>query len=106
MLAQVIKEISSLNVIQEEVDSEFILEYIVHRENKWILSLEKDVFLSKSVDNLSFLNQDVLVDSLHSILLSDSHVDNQEHFAKGSFVDHLFDLEVGQGDFFLLIFLL
>lgn len=91
-----IEDVASSDILQEEVDSVVSLEHVVHSEDEWILGLEKDIFLGLCVEDLTFLNEDVLVDSLHSILLAISLANNVKDLAEASLVDDLSDLEVLQ----------
>ena len=103
MDAKVIEDVSSANVLQEKVDAMIILENVVHREDERVLGLEQDVLLGLRVQDLTLLNEDVLVDSLHGVLFLIMLVDHVEHLAKGSFVNDLDDLEVFEFNLGLLV---
>jgi hypothetical protein len=76
VLTQVVEKVASTDVLKEKVNSEFILENVIHAQNKRAFGLEKNISLSSSVDNLSFLNEHILIDPLHGVELSISRVNN------------------------------
>ena len=44
-VADMVIQVATLNKVQEEVNSEFVLEHVAHVQNKWVLSLKQYVFL-------------------------------------------------------------
>ena len=94
MNTQVIENIAASNILQEEVDAMIILKHIIHRENERVLGLEQDVLLGLRVQNLALLYEDVFINTLHRVLFLIVLIDHVEHFAEGSFVNDLDNLEV------------
>ena len=82
LLTEMIEEITTLDVLKEEVESIFVLEHVIHGEDEWVLSLEQDILLSSSVYDLTLLDEDIFVDSLHSVLFSVFGVHNQENLTE------------------------
>ena len=89
-----VEEVTTLHIIQEKVDSQVILEHVVHVQDEGILGLEEDVLLSPCINDLSFFDENILIYPFHSIFLAIMDVHDQEYLAKTAFVDDLFDLEV------------
>jgi hypothetical protein len=56
---QVFEEISSWNVVQEKVNSLFVLEHVVHAEQEGVFDILQNILLVFIVLNLLFLNEDV-----------------------------------------------
>jgi len=59
-----------------------------------VTGLEENIFLVLSVLNLFLINEDILIDSLHSIELTCILVSYQKNFSKRPLVDDFNDLEV------------
>lgn len=93
-IAEVIKDVATLDVVKNKVNSEVILEHVFHIDDKWVFCLGKNVLLRSCVQNLSFLNQDILVDSLEGIGLVILSVKDQEDLTKRSLVNELLDSKV------------
>lgn len=91
-----VKYVASLHILQEEVNTQIILEDVLHGKNERVLRLEQDILLRFGVNNLPLLNEDILVDPLHRELAARLRVNNEEHLAEGALVDHLLDLEIFQ----------
>jgi hypothetical protein len=103
LVAKVVENVAARNILEEKVDSQLILENVVHVNDEGVLGLSKDVFLRASVENLAFLDENVLVDPLHGILLAILRVDNQEHLSKAAFIDKLFDFEIFKTHIFIAL---
>ena len=56
-----------LNEAHEEIDSEFVLEHILHVYYEWMLNVEQDVLLQLDVVVLLIINDNIFSDALHSI---------------------------------------
>jgi len=97
-----IKNISSLDILQEKVNSKFILENVFHGEDEWVLGLEQDIFLRFGINDLTLLNENIFVDSLHSKLAASLLVHNQEYLTKRSLINDFLDLEIFQFDFAII----
>lgn len=96
-VAQMVKQISARNIVHEEVNSQIVLENIGHIDNERILSLRQNIFFSPRINNLTFLDQNIFVYSLHRINLVIFRIDNKENFAKRPFVNYFFYFEVFKG---------
>ena len=74
------------------------MKHIFHINDKRIVGLSQDVLLSPRVQNLSFVYENVLVDSLHGVLLTVLFIDDKKHFSKRALVYQFFDFEVVQSN--------
>lgn len=95
--------ISSWDKFKEEIDSEFILEHVIHGIDERMASLEEDILLVLGVRDLVFLDEDVLVDTLHGIHLLGVRILNKEDLTKRSLVDNFLDSKVFQSHFLLFL---
>lgn len=66
-LIQVIVNVASWYIFKEKINSEFILENIVHRVDKRVVSLKQNFFLNLDILDLVFLQNNVFIKSFHSI---------------------------------------
>eukprot|EP00356_Strombidium_inclinatum_P010025 CAMPEP_0170492128 /NCGR_PEP_ID=MMETSP0208-20121228/11727_1 /TAXON_ID=197538 /ORGANISM="Strombidium inclinatum, Strain S3" /LENGTH=134 /DNA_ID=CAMNT_0010767823 /DNA_START=659 /DNA_END=1063 /DNA_ORIENTATION=- len=103
VLDQVVEQVASADVLQEEVDALVVLENIIHGQNEGVFRRKKDVFLRSGVQNLALFNEDVFINTLHSILLVVPSVNYKEDLAEGSFVEHPLNFEVLQAQLGLTI---
>jgi len=55
LFIDIVINVSSWQVFEEEIDSEIILKHEVHRVYKWMISLEKNVLLIFYILDLLFL---------------------------------------------------
>lgn len=81
-LAQMIKQVSSFNILQEEIETKIVLEDVTHIDDKWVFSLSKNVFFSSRVQNLPLLNKNVLIYSFHCIYFVIDCIYHQKNFSK------------------------
>jgi len=102
LFIDIVVNVSSWQVFEEEIDSEVILEYEVHWIHKWMLSLEKNILLIFNILDLLLLEQQVFVDSLHGVHFPHLWAWYEEHFSEWTFINHFSDLEVFQSDAFAL----
>ena len=77
-----VENIARLNILEEEVNPEIILEDVLHTQDEWIFGLEQDVFFCLRVDNLPFLNQNILVNSFHGHLSTRLSMNNEEYLSE------------------------
>lgn len=68
-LVQMIVDVSTRYIFKEEINSQLILENVVHGIDKGMTSLKKNVLLVFGVCDLVLLNKDVLINTLHGIHL-------------------------------------
>jgi len=62
-----LKKLSTLDELHNEVDAVSFLEYVVHPNNEWVVDLVKDELLDlKRLDGL-MLNHNVFADGFHSV---------------------------------------
>lgn len=97
-LVNIVVNVATWEVLEEEVDLEFVLEDEVHRVDEWVVRLEQNVFLVLDVLDLLLLQQEVLVDALHGVHLSHLAVRDQEHFTEAAFVNDFYDFEIVKCD--------
>jgi len=93
-LEEILVHVSSSDEFKEEVDSEIILEDIIHAKEEGMVGLEENVSFIIGVLDLALLDENILSDSLHSIKTSCGLHLNEEHLTEGSFVDYFEDLKV------------
>lgn len=96
LLTKMVEDVAASDEFEEEIDSVLVLEHVVQGENEWVFGLLKNISFRFGVENLSFFNQNVLVNPLHRIFLPILGVDYVEHFSEGTFVKHFLDLKVLQ----------
>lgn len=102
-LNQVAEQLTSLDKLHEEVDTELVLEDVFHVDEERMVNLTQDILLKLNVLHLLVLQNDVLSDAFHGVELASCCVLYKEHFAKGALADHLADLEIFQGRWLLLV---
>jgi hypothetical protein len=68
-----------------------------------VTRLEENIFLVFSVLNLFLINEDIFVDSLHSIELTSILVGYQKNLSKRPLVDDFNDLEISESRLVLSI---
>lgn len=95
-LHQVVEDVAAGYILQEEIDAMVCLEHVVHGDDERVLRLEEDVLLSFCVEDLAALDQNILIDALHSVLLFILRVYDVENLAERAFIDDLHDFEVLQ----------
>lgn len=94
--AEVVEDVTPFDVVQDEVESEFVLENVLHIDNKRVVGLAEDVLFCSGVQDLALFDQDVFVDSLQGVCLVVDGINHQKHLAERPLVDQLLDLEVFQ----------
>jgi hypothetical protein len=92
--AQVTIELSTLNELHDEVDSEFILEYIVHAHDEGMLHSVEDVLLKFQRLKEVLINNHILSDTLHSKDFVGVTLLYHVHLAERTFTDHLHNNEI------------
>lgn len=85
-----------LDEFHDEIDSEFILEHVLHVDDEGVFNAEEDVFLEFDVLVLLVVDDDVLPDALHGVDLLVLHVLNEEHLPEGPLTDHISNYEICQ----------
>jgi hypothetical protein len=89
------EQFPALDELHEEVNSELILEDVLHVYEEGVVNGVQDIFFQLDIFHLLVLNDNVLADTLHSVQFPrSSHLLDQKHFTKGAFSDHLQDFEV------------
>lgn len=89
-----VKQIPARNVVHEEVNSQIVLENVWHIDNKRIFGLSQNIFLCPGINDLTFLDQNIFVYSLHRINLVIFRIDDKKYFSKRPFVNYFFYFEV------------
>lgn len=95
-LYKVTKEFSSPYEVHKKVNSNFILEYVLHSHQEGMFDRVQDIFLKLNVFHLLVLDYDIFPNALHCELSSSPRLLHQVYFTEGALADHLFDLEVFQ----------
>jgi hypothetical protein len=88
--------IDLLDEFHEEVDSEFVLEDVLHVYYEGMIHIEEDLFFKFDVIELLIVNNNVFPNALHCIDLVVFGILNEEDFAKCAFANHLLNHEVLQ----------
>lgn len=84
LLRQVLEELATLNELHDEVDAVGLLEDVVHADNERMVHLVQDeLFDLQRLDRL-VLDDHVLANTLHCIVLSIQLVVNQVNFSESS----------------------
>lgn len=91
-----------LDEAHEEVDSEFVLEDVLHVDDEGVLHVEEDVLLELDILVLLVVNNNVLPDAFHCENLLGPAVLYQKHLPKRPLPDHSPNDEVLQLRLFLL----
>jgi hypothetical protein len=81
-----VEEVASRHVLQKEVDSQLILEDIVHRKDEGVLGLKQNVLLSSRVNNLSFFDKNIFIYSLHGIFFPVFLIYYKKNLTKRAFI--------------------
>jgi len=84
----IVVNVSTWQVLEEEVDLEFVLEHEVHRVDKRMVCLEENVLLILDILYLFLLQEQILIDTLHGVHFSHLAVVDEEYLAKAALVDN------------------
>lgn len=91
---EVVVDVAAGHVLEEEVNSQFILENVLHVIDEGVVCLEKDLLLHLDVVHLILLKDHVFIQPLHRVLLSVFRVFDEEDFSERAFVNYFFNNEV------------
>ena len=80
--------INLLDEFHDEINTEVVLEDVLHVYYEWMLYCIQNVFLQLYVLELFIINNDVLSDAFHGINLFISIMLYQVYFSKCAFSDH------------------
>ena len=92
----VIVDVATGQVLEEEVDLELVLEHEVHRVDKRMVRLEQNVLLILDILHLLFLQKQVLIDTLHCVHFAHFAVVDKKDLTKAALVNDFVDLEILQ----------
>jgi len=98
LLRQVLEELATLNELHDEVDAVGLLEDVVHADNERMVHLVQDEFLDLQRLDRLVLDDHVLANTLHCIVLSIQLVVNQVNFSESSPPNDTDQLEIVPGD--------
>lgn len=90
------EKLTTFNKVHHKVDSEFILEHILHVDKELMLDGVKDLLLKLNILNLFIFNDNVLADALHCIEFIGVTILDKEDLTESTLTKHLTDLEVFQ----------
>jgi len=90
------EELATLDEGHEEVDSEIVLEDVLHVYQEGVVDSIQDIFLELDIFHLLVLKDDILADALHGEELLGAGLLDQEHLPEGTLANHLEQLEVIQ----------
>ena len=88
------EELSSLNKVHDEEDSELVLEYIMHWHDEGMEYIEQDFFLQFQGVHLLVFDYNIFSYALHGINLAVLDISHLEHFSESSFSHDVHQLEV------------
>ena len=81
-LVQIVINVTTWHIFEEEVNSQLVLENVLHMVHKWMVGLEENLLLDLDVFYLVLLEDDVLIQALHRVNLPVLLIFNQEDFAE------------------------
>lgn len=93
---QVTEQLASLDKLHEEIDSELILEDILHVDEEGVVYLAQNIFLELDVLHLLVLQDNIFADAFHRVQLLGHLMLHEEHLSEGTLADHLTNIEVLQ----------
>ena len=106
LFSEVHKELTTSNELHDEEDLCVGLEHVLHADQKWVICLEKNIFLEHGGLDLIVVKNDVLSETLHGVNSTITDLLNQEDLTKATFSDNTDDFEVLKVDLGLfLVFL-
>jgi len=93
---QMSEELTTLDEVHHEINSEFVLENILHINQELVLNGVQNLLLQLDILNLLVLDNDIFTDTLHGVEFVSFSILNKEHFSESTLTEHLTDLEVFQ----------
>ena len=88
------EKLSTFDKLHQEIDTEFVLEDVLHVDQEGVVNLKEDVLLHGDVVQLIVLKYEVFADALHGIESLCLLVLDEEHLTKSSFAYSFLDLKV------------
>lgn len=88
------EEFTTLDKMHHKIDSELILEHIVHANEELVFDCVQDLFLKLNVFKLLILKNNIFTDTLHSIKFLGFSVLDKENFSESTFTEHFTDFEI------------
>jgi len=86
--------INLLDEFHDKVDSEVILEHILHVDYKWMIYCVQYVFFKLDVFELLIIYHYIFSDALHRVYLLAIFFLNEENLAESTFSNHSKDLKI------------
>ena len=93
---QIVINITTRHILEEEINSEFILKDVVHRIYKRVLRLKENLLFDFYVFDLVLLQDNVFIEPLHRIYFLGYLILHQKNFPKRTFINHFFYDKVSQ----------
>ena len=84
---QELHQVTARDEFHYKVDSHFLGEDVIHRDDKRVLDLKQNEFLSLNALNRIELNHSVFSYGFHGILFACDLILDEIHFAKGAFAN-------------------
>lgn len=97
-LIQMTEELTSLNEVHQEVNSEVVLEHIIHAHDEWVLHVVKNVLFKLKTIKEVLVDNDIFSNSFHGIDFLGNAVLNEEDFTESALTNHFLDLEILEFD--------
>lgn len=88
------EKLPALDKLHQEIDTELVLEYVLHVHQEGVVHLQEDVLLHGDVAQLVVLYDEVLADALHGVESLCLLVLDEEDLTKRSFAYSFLDLKV------------
>ena len=88
------EKLSTFDKFHQEIDTELILEDVLHVDQEGVVHLEEDVLLHGDVVQLIVLKYEVFADALHGVESLRLLVLDEEHLTKSSFAYSFLNFKV------------
>jgi len=87
-------QLAALDKVHYEVDAEFILKYVVHADNKWVLNAVQNILFKLEAFKEVLVNDDILPDAFHRIDIARLTLFNHVDLPEGALPQHAEDHEI------------
>lgn len=91
---QMAEKFATFDKLHEEVDTELVLEDVLHIDKEGMIYRPQDILLQLNVLHLLILQNYILPDALHRIQFLSLRVLDEEHFTESTLANHFADLEI------------
>ena len=67
LFVQIVVDVTTWHILQEEIDPQLVLKDVLHLVDKRMVSLEQNLLFDLDIFNLIFLQNHILVETLHRV---------------------------------------